>query len=556
VLNDTGGQGASSGALEFGLPQSPNRSIACAGALSVAAHALALLFVGIAAVHSSRPSSVPELRVTLDVQEGRRDAEHDRAGPIQTPSAPTSRPREELLSATRPSPRAQLRAAQPAVPPLAPQVSATVANAFSPGDSALENQVPAAAEQAVTTTAESDRDAAAPAAAAAERSSIDIPTAQQTQLSRWVMQAARTLQDANLRRAELALQHEGRRYVAQLERQPAADSMGIEHLTVTITTEADGRRLRTALHMQRLAFSHFAQLVDQWDQGVQFHDDEVVGRFHSNTEIAVGYDPSVAPRFLGVVTTAARGFKVANTVGYRRGDEIFRAGIATKTGRIALPEMAWLRVPPAGAGTAVQTFVRGTRITFHPDGSYSWRELGSSDPEHRQTLGTPAYLIGAGDTEIRVRGTVKGKVLVYSPARIVIEGSVVYAHDPRGLPEADDYLGLVSGRDVEIARPEVTGPGDLEVHAAIYARGRFVVTEEDVPRHGTLLIHGSLSAGSISATEPRYSTRYEYDRRFEHRRPPGFPETNEYEIESWDAQWRQAAEEPPAVDTDASLPPG
>jgi hypothetical protein len=47
-----------------------------------------------------------------------------------------------------------------------------------------------------------------------------------------------------------------------------------------------------------------------------------------------------------------------------------------------------------------------------------------------------------------------------------------------------------------------------------------------------------LSAGSISATEPRYATKIEFDPRFERLRPPGFPVTNRYETESWDRQWR------------------
>src|SRR5437762_14213625 len=92
--------------------------------------------------------------------------------------------------------------------------------------------------------------------------------------------------------------------LALLERQPAADSMDLERMTVEITTEENGRRLRTQLEMKRLAFSHFAQLVDRQDPEVQFHDDEIVGRFHSNFPIEVGYDRTRAPRFLSPVTTA------------------------------------------------------------------------------------------------------------------------------------------------------------------------------------------------------------------------------------------------------------
>jgi hypothetical protein len=154
-------------------------------------------------------------------------------------------------------------------------------------------------------------------------------------------------------------------------------------------------------------------------------------------------------------------------------------------------------------------------------------------------MSVPTWIVGGRHTTVYVHGTVCGKVLVYSPERIVIEGSLIYAHDPRSTPDANDYLGLLSGKDVEIARPDVTGPGDLAIDAAVYARRRFVVSDEDAPPNGTLSIYGSVTAGSLSATEPRYVTKYEFDRRFEQLRPPGFPVTNRYEIEAWDAAWRQ-----------------
>ncbi len=52
-----------------------------------------------------------------------------------------------------------------------------------------------------------------------------------------------------------------------------------------------------------------------------------------------------------------------------------------------------------------------------------------------------------------------------------------------------------------------------------------------------LYLYGSLSAGSISATEPRYHTKIQFDHRLEDLRPPGFPVTDQYEVESWDAVW-------------------
>ena len=63
------------------------------------------------------------------------------------------------------------------------------------------------------------------------------------------------------------------------------------------------------------------------------------------------------------------------------------------------------------------------------------------------------------------------------------------------------------------------------------------MTGIDHPRSATLRIYGSLAAGTITATEPRYATKIDYDSRFERQRPPGFPSTNRYEVAAWDGQW-------------------
>jgi hypothetical protein len=128
-------------------------------------------------------------------------------------------------------------------------------------------------------------------------------------------------------------------------------------------------------------------------------------------------------------------------------------------------------------------------------------------------------------------------VLVYSPARIVIVDDVRYFADPRK-QDADDYLGLVAERTVEIDEPEVTGPGDLTIHASIYARTRFAVRNHRSRRSGTLVIHGSVTAGSVSATEPRFATRIEFDDRLTTMRAPGFPLSDRYELDSASGEWR------------------
>jgi hypothetical protein len=132
---------------------------------------------------------------------------------------------------------------------------------------------------------------------------------------------------------------------------------------------------------------------------------------------------------------------------------------------------------------------------------------------------------------------VNGKVLVYSPERIVIVGDLRYADDRRD-PGATDYLGLVAERTVAIDVPEATGSGDLTIHASIYARQRFQVRSYRSRRSGTLSIYGSLAAGSVSATEPRYATKIEFDERLTTMRAPGFPLSDRYELDSWNGVWR------------------
>jgi len=91
-------------AFPMGLAaESPNRRIVWAGAASAGVHLLLLLTIGVASVESMKPSSAPELRVYVESQDSGPEDEHDRAGPVEAPAAPTTDSREELLSAAAPS---------------------------------------------------------------------------------------------------------------------------------------------------------------------------------------------------------------------------------------------------------------------------------------------------------------------------------------------------------------------------------------------------------------------------------------------------------------------
>jgi hypothetical protein len=344
-------------------------------------------------------------------------------------------------------------------------------------------------------------------------------------------------------RSEVTWEQDGRQYSAQLIRERANEGTALERVTAQVSASDHGRQMTTLVNLNRLAFSQFTQMIDHWDPSVQLHDDEIVGRFHTNSRFNLLADSRSAPKFLGKVTTTARSFN-NESIGRRRDSDIFRGGIETGTSAIELPESSQpFQWAPRDEKARVHEVAGDTRIRFFADGSYRWTDLRTSQSQYlNDPAEHPVYFIATREAALHVQGVVAGKVLLYSPRRIVIEGSLTYATDPRSDSDSENYLGIVSDRVVEVAPPGVTGGGDLEIDAAIYAGRRFVVTSIDHPRTATLRIYGSLAAGSISATEPRYATKIDYDSRFERQRPPGFPSTNRYEVANWNGQWTEQPE--------------
>lgn len=344
--------------------------------------------------------------------------------------------------------------------------------------------------------------------------------------------------------AHVTWQQDGRQYTATMVIERAKDGVEFDRVIADVSAENHGKQLTTRVNLKRLAFSHFTQMIDRWDPMVLLHDDEIVGRLHINSQFSLLYDGRVAPKFLGKVTTAASSFH-GQSMGRSREASIFRGGIETRARRIDLPKdvqpFAWAK---RDANARVHELVNDTDIRFFPDGSYLWRDHKTQAAQYgSEGSGKPVYFIGTLATTLHVKGVVSGAFLIYSPRMIVVEGSLTYAHDPRSVPDSRDYLGLVSDKYIEVAPPYVTGPGDIDIHAAIFAGRRFTVTELDRGRTATLRIFGSVAAGSMSASEPRYAMKVEYDTRFEERRPPGFPATNRFAAEDWDGLWMETSEQ-------------
>ncbi|HET9693107.1 MAG TPA: hypothetical protein VFP48_01890 [Steroidobacteraceae bacterium] len=372
-------------------------------------------------------------------------------------------------------------------------------------------------------------------------STFVMPRAQASALLQRIERFAEEL--TSTPRTQVTWNEDGRQYAAELVLERAQNGLELDRVVAEISAEDRGRHLKTTVMLKRLPFSHFSQLIDRWDPAVQLHDDEIVGRMHINSRFNVLYDSEARPTLLGRVSTAARSFNMEST-GRRRESDVFRGGIETRAKRIPLSERAHpFRFAPLDPDVRIHELGSDTHIEFRADGSYWWRDRKSHKTQYRsEPSEQPVYFLAARGVTLYVRGVVAGKVLVYSPQRIVVEGSLTYAHDPRDDADSDDYLGLVSDRDIVVAPPYVTGPGDVHIHAALFAKRRFIVTNIEHPRPATLRILGSLAAGSVTASEPRYATKVVYDARFEDLRPPGFPSTDRFAADEWDQRWTDVSD--------------
>jgi hypothetical protein len=552
VRRDTGTCAQSSGAEVDAMRPLQALQRRRAALVSIAGHVALIAALGFAGTRASSPSNESPLILAELVTA----LEPSAVSPVEVAPEIAELPAEEPAPAIE-SPATDPEPERPLEPQAAPEPVAPRA-VEPPTQSAPIEQVADGEEPIAEPTTEPVAEPTSPAEAAAtpEADAVAVNAAEEAPrrsfASREEQSVRRKLSswtgsfETENAEATLTWRDNGQEYTAVLKRSSPADAMGMERLTVELTTERDGERFATELRMTRLAFSNFGQFVNRWDPEVGLNDDVIEGRFHSNAGLTIHRTGRTTPVFGGKVTiaggdvvTMSEGFVAAHPARLNK-RKLFPAGLETHTRRIELPERATTLEEVAGPHNS-QRFARDAALTFDDDGRVSWRELEGGAEGSRALGGEPFYLVAEDDdVELEVSGTVNGKVLVYTPGRIVVTNDLRYAADPR-TAGADDYLGLVAERTVEIAEPGVTGPGDLEVFASIYARQRFVVRNFNSRRSGTLIVHGSLTAGTLSASEPRFATRVEFDDRLTTMRAPGFPLSDRYELDSMSGEWRVVA---------------
>jgi len=515
-----------------------NRDISTSIGISVAVHLAVLLVFG-AAMYSAGEDDkdIPELSVQLVTRAGPSSQEYTEAALPQPAPEPVKDVVDDPGTSSETVDAPMVASAEPSLDKVPDVTEVAPDAAFSQPEASTE---PVPETPVLTTTGESSATVATepePVTPPVER----VPQTEQQMLTKNVQQLAQKLLDSNMTKTELTWQQDGQQYSARVLRQPATDSTGLEQVVAEIMTDKDGKRMKTHLSMKRLAFSHFTQLVNHWDPNIMLHDDVIDGRFHSNTEIGLAFSGGIEPRFFGKVTTAAATMTHENSLNRRQNSEVFQGGMETHTDRVTLPR-DMPEVVSGGDETDRTVFAADTRIIFNPDGSYVWRLANGDGPLQRaDSSDRPRYLIGDKGAKLYVRGTVAGIFTVYSPTDIEIEGDIVYSKDPRDTVMSRDFLALISGRDIRVATTQITGVGDLHIHAALFAHRRFTIESVDRGKVGKLLILGSLTAGTISETEPRYATKLDYDKRFEYLRPANFPMTRRYEVDSWDQDWQEVA---------------
>ena len=349
------------------------------------------------------------------------------------------------------------------------------------------------------------------------------------------------LQQLPLSDSVLVWKYKKQTYLVKIHHEKSESITGLDQVIFDVTTHDNGQALSTEMCLRQMAFSNYAQFVDYWDPKVAIHNDEFTGKFHSNSSFNISRRHGIAPKFYGKVTTASFQIKTDRKFFVFDDPEMFNGGLERGIREIRLPKT----LTPFSSETKIDSnqihfLMKETWIKFEKNGIYLWKTKPMSGYYSTRKLPKekPFFIVANKKVNIHIQGTVDGKVLIYSRGNIIIEDDIVYARHPGKIYHSNDYLGIVSLKDVVIAEPSVTGPGDLNICAAIFAKGLFSVSNFYEKSEATLHIYGSLSAGTISATEPRYATRILFDRRLEKKRPPNFPLTDRYEIVDWDRQWK------------------
>ncbi|MCX7985085.1 MAG: DUF4900 domain-containing protein [Bacteroidetes bacterium] len=263
--------------------------------------------------------------------------------------------------------------------------------------------------------------------------------------------------------------------------------------------------------------------------------DTLWGKVHSNSNIHV----SGSPVFKEKVTTSG----IINPV---KNDAIFENGFETRVPERAFPnDLSELWKNKVNSDTNSTLYVEFNRGTTADGDGYVIIRKGSWTGQRTDSIRIPysptpssTRLVIYSNQDIRVRGTVDGRISICSKRDIYIDDDVRYErpYPPfSSITNTDDMLGLIAERNVVIADNTANNGNDLHLHANIFARTGSFMAENYNNRgvEGRIWLLGSIqqkdrgAVGNFSGNTLRngYWKSYYYDKRLENPEwyPPFYP---------------------------------
>jgi len=197
------------------------------------------------------------------------------------------------------------------------------------------------------------------------------------------------------------------------------------------------------------------------------------------------------------------------------------------------------------------------RMKFNNNGTIKYSEYKGtsklSDTTVSINLLAPNGVVLVNGGNIRTEGTVNGRVTICAMSggltgtgNAYISGDIRYNEDPAQHPESDDYLGIVTERDVTIPLPPGFPanpcPNNIMIQACVFSRTGKFSAELDyrMGQLGNVNFYGSMSSYTIGAFSASgssgtygYYNNFQFDQRLLLETPPHYPKTSLLEILSW-----------------------
>ena len=266
--------------------------------------------------------------------------------------------------------------------------------------------------------------------------------------------------------------------------------------------------------------------------------DTVWGPFHTQSKLTV----SGSPVFQGKVTTKKGLFKSPSSStpkfygGYQSGVDISLPSNLNPLEQTAIDGGKYFN---SGADV---------NLTFNADGTVTWQEGASAPVTEPITTMAPNGVILVDGANIRMKGTVNGKVTVSATGssglgqgNVYLDDDIVYA-TPSSDPTCDDMLGIVVDNNV-IITDNAANNSDINIDASLFCRTGGLTAENysSRPVSGSLNLRGGVQEyqrgpvgmASGGVITHGFQKNFRYDQRLMTDLPPFYPTTGNYEILSW-----------------------